>query len=82
MVQKTVNIKAKAGLKSSIMVQNTDSYYLKDHYLSQNISAKVQIQGSTTQKSKLKESKLKNSKPANRKTLAPLRINKPEKISH
>ena len=40
-MQRMVNAKAKAGLKSSIMVQNIDFYGFKDYCPSQNTSAKI-----------------------------------------
>ena len=55
-VQKAVNIEAKADLKSSIMVRHIDSCCPRSHCLSQNISIKVQIQGLTVKKSKPEES--------------------------
>ena len=54
-----INAKAKIGLKSSIIVRNMDSYYLRNHCLSQNTFAKIQIHSLTAKKSKLKESKPK-----------------------
>ena len=41
MVQKAVNVEAKAGLKSSIMVQDLDACCLKDHRPSYNTFSKV-----------------------------------------
>ena len=79
MILKAVNTKAKAGLKSSIMVRDTDFYYSRNYYLSSNISAKVQTQSSIVKKSKPKESRLKNLKPANKITFALSYINKLEK---
>ena len=81
MVQKTVNAKAKASLRSSIMVRDIDSRCSRGHQPSQNTSTKVQTQDSTTKESKPKEIRSKDSKLANRKTLALLCTNKPEKIS-
>ena len=81
MVQKAVNAKAKADLKSSIMVRNADSRCLRGHCLSQNTSTKVQTQGSIAKKSKPEEFRLKDSKSANEKTPAPPHINKPGKGS-
>ena len=81
MVQRAVNAEAKAGLKSSIMIWNTDSRYLKGHYSSQNTSIKVQTQGSTAKKSKPKEFRPKDLKSTNGKTPAPPRIDKLGKTS-
>ena len=61
MVQKIVNIKAKASLKSSIIFWNMDSHYFKNYYLSYNNFAKVKTQGLTIKKSQPKEFKPKDS---------------------
>ena len=45
-VQGIVNMEAKASLKSSIIVWDSDARYLKRHRLSHNTSSKVQIKGS------------------------------------
>ena len=79
MVQRAVNAEAKAGLKSSIMVQNADSCCLRDHCLSQYTFTKVQTPGSTAKKSKPKESQPKDLKLTNGKILAPPHTNKPGK---
>ena len=79
MMQKMVNAKAKARLRSSIMVRDADSHCPKDHCPSQNTSTKVQTQGLTAKKSKPKKSRLKDSKPANEKTLAPPCTDEPGK---
>lgn len=63
-VQKTVNAKAKAGLKSNIMVQDSDIRYPRGHCFSNNIIAKVQTQKTTVKNSRLEESKTKDSKTA------------------
>ena len=81
MAQKAVNTEAKAGLRSSIMVQDTDSCCPKGHCLFQNTSTKVQTQGLTIKKSKPKESRPKDSKPANGKTPTPPCTDKPGKTS-
>ena len=44
-VQRAVNAEAKAGLKSTIMVQDLDIYCFQGYCLSNNIALKVQIQG-------------------------------------
>ena len=80
MVQKAVNAEAKTGLKSSIMVQNTDFCCFRGHHLFQNTSAKVQTQGLTTKEFKPEKSKPKNLKLANRKTSILPHINKPKKL--
>ena len=47
MVQKTINVEAKAGLRSSTMVRDLDACCLKGHHPSQNTFSKVQTQGSS-----------------------------------
>ena len=65
MVQRAVNVEAKAGLRSSTMVRDSDAHYFKGHCPSYNISSKVQSQGSNNKDfSRSKEPKFKNSKPA------------------
>ena len=81
MVQMAVNAKAKASLRSSIMVWDVDSRCLKGHCPSQNTSTKVQTQGSTVKVSKPKNFRLKDLKPPDEKTPAPPRINEPRKTS-
>ena len=41
MIQKTVNIEAKAGLRSNIMVQNLDICCSQGHRLSNNTTLKI-----------------------------------------
>lgn len=41
MVQKELNAKAKASIKSNIMVRDLDIYCLRGHCLSNNTTAKV-----------------------------------------
>ena len=60
MVQKVVNAEAKAGLRLSIMVQDTDSRCLRGYCPSQNTSIKVQTWGSTAKEFKPKESRPKD----------------------
>ena len=81
MVQRSVNAKAKASLRSSIIVRDIDSRCPRGHRSSQNTSTKVQTQGLTAKESKPKESRPKDLKPANGKTPAPPRTNEPEKTS-
>ena len=81
MVQRAVNAEAKIGLRSSIMVRDADSRYLRGHRPSRNTSTKVQTQSSIVKKSKPEESRPKDSKPANGKTPAPPRNDEPGKIS-
>ena len=51
MVQRAINVEAKVGLKSSIMVQNSDAYCFKGYYPSHNTFSKVQTQGSINKNS-------------------------------
>ena len=46
MVQRAVNAEAKAGLRSSTMVQESDAHCPRGHRPSHNTSSKVQTQGS------------------------------------
>ena len=80
-MQRIINVEAKAGLRSSIMIRDADSRCPRGHYPSQNTFFKVQTQGSIAKKSKPKEFRLKDSKPANGKTPAPPHINEPGKTS-
>ena len=58
-----VNIKAKIGLRFSIIVLNLNVHCLKSYCLSYNISSKMQIQGSNIKDfSHFKELKIKNQK--------------------
>ena len=82
MVQKAVNVEAKTGLKSSIMVRDADSRCPRDHRPSQNPSTKVQTQGSIIKESKPEESTPKDLKSADGKTPAPSRTNEPGKTSY
>lgn len=57
MIQKAVNIKAKANLRSNIIVQNLDICYSRDHCLSNNTTLKVK-----TKETNIKEFCSKNAK--------------------
>ena len=63
MVQRTVNAKAKVGLRSSIMVQDSDIRCLRGHCLSNNIALKMQTQGMIAKDSPPEEPKVKEAKP-------------------
>ena len=63
MVQKTINVEAKAGLRFSAMVQNSDAYCPKSHCPSHNTSLKIQTQGSKNF-FRLKKPKFKDPKSA------------------
>ena len=70
MVQRAVNAKAKAGLRSSTMVRNSDIYYPRSHHFSNSTVLKMQTQGTTAKKSKPVESRPKKLKSAEGKNLA------------
>ena len=63
MVQKTVNVKAKACLRSSTMVRDSDARCPKGHHPSHNTSLKMQTQDSKDS-SRSKEPKPNDPKPA------------------
>ena len=63
MMQKAVNSEAKAGLKSSTMVRDSDACCPRGHHLSHNTSSKIQTIGSKDS-SGSKETKPKDSKLA------------------
>ena len=65
MVQKAVNAEAKAGLRSNIMVRESDFCCLKSHRPSHNTFLKIQTQGSSHKDLfRSKEFKPKDSKQA------------------
>ena len=63
MVQRAVNMEAKAGLKSSTMVRDSDIRCLKGHHPSNSTASKVQTQGTTAKNSHQEEPKVKEVKP-------------------
>ena len=63
MVQRAVNAEAKAGLRSSTMVRDSDARCPRGHRPSHNTSSKVQTQGSKDS-SRPKETKPKDPKSA------------------
>lgn len=71
MVQRPVNVKTKASLKSSIMVQDLGIYYFKDYCPCNATSTtlKMQTQETITKETCTKEFRLKKTKPVNKKTL-------------
>ena len=75
MVQRAVNVEAKAGLKSSAMVQDSDIRYLRGYRPSSSIAAKVQTQGTFAKEPHPEEFKTKEAKLAKGKAPALLRIN-------
>ena len=65
MVQRAVNAEAKVGLRSRIMVWDSDANYPRGHHTFYNTSSKVQSQGSNNKDSSCsKKPKPKNPKPA------------------
>ena len=82
-MQKAVNVQAKAGLKSSDIVQDSDICCPKGHRPSNSITSKVQTQVTTGKISKLEKSRLKESKLAEVKNPVALRSKstEPRKIS-
>ena len=65
LVQKAVNVEANAGLRSSIMVRESDLLCFRDYRPSHNTFSKVQTQGSSHKDlSRSKEPKSKDPKPA------------------
>ena len=62
MMQKAVNEKAKAGLRSSTMVRDSDIRCLRGYYSSKSTASKVQTQGTTAKNSCLEEPKIKEIK--------------------
>ena len=79
MVQRAVNVEAKAGLRSNTMVQKLDIRCPRGHRLSHNISLKVQTQGTTAKESRTEESRPKEVKSTDGKTPAPLCSNESAK---
>ena len=80
-MQKTVNIEAKVGLRSSTIIWDSNACCLRSHRPSYNISLKAQTQGSKNF-SRLKESKSKDPKSAllrNNATKLPKKDNKKDK---
>ena len=72
-VQRTVNVEAKAGLRSSTIVRDSDARSPRGHRLSHNTFSKVQTQGTTAKKPRAEEPWPKEAKQANGKAPTPLR---------
>ena len=70
-MQRAVNAEAKAGLRSSAMVRDSDICCPQGHHPSNSTASKVQTQGTSTKEPRPKESKIKEAKPAKKKTPAP-----------
>ena len=64
MVQRAVNAEAKASLRSSTMVRESDARCPRAHRPSHNTSSKVQTQGTTAKEPRSEEPKPKDPKPA------------------
>ena len=84
MVQRAVNAEAKAGLRSSTMVWESDTCCPRGHRPSYNISSKMQTQETTAKKLRTEESRPKEAKQADGKAPVPPRseFTKPGKTSH
>ena len=76
MVQRAVNAEAKAGLRSSTMVRESDARCPRSHRPSYNTSSKVQTQGTTAKEPRTKESRPKEAKSTDGKAPAPPRSDK------
>ena len=63
MVQRAVNVEAKAGLRSSTMVQNSDIHCFRGHLPPISTALKVQTQETTAKDSHQKKLKVKEVKP-------------------
>ena len=63
-VQKAVNVEAKAGLRSSAMIWDSDIYCPQGHRSFYNTASKVQTQGTSAKELRPKESRPKKAKPA------------------
>ena len=81
MVQKTVNAEAKAGLRSSTMVWDSNIHYFRSYFLSNNISLKVQTQSSknSSYPKKLKPKNLKSASLRDNMAELPKKNNKKDK---
>ena len=64
MVQRAINAEAKAGLRSSTMIQKSDARCPRGHRPSHNTSSKVQTQRTIAKEPRSEESKPKDPKPA------------------
>ena len=62
-MQKTVNVEAKAGLRFSTMIQDSDIYCPKGYCFSNSIASKVLTQGTTAKDSHPEELKVKEIRP-------------------
>ena len=81
-VQRAVNVEAKAGLRSSTMIRNSDARCPKGHRPSYNTSSKVQTQGITVKEPRVKEPRPKEVKQDDGKAPAPPRFDEPVKLTY
>ena len=79
MVQRAVKAEAKTGLRSSIMVWESDTHCPKGHRPSHNTSSKVQTQETTAKEPCTKESKPKKVKSTDGKVSTLSHSNEPAK---
>ena len=75
MMQRAVNAEAEAGLRSSVMVWDSDIRCPQGHRPSNNTTSKMQTQGTSAKKLDPKESRTKEAKPAEEKASDPPRTN-------
>ena len=78
MVQKAVNVWAKAGLRSSAIVQDSDIRCLQSYRPSNSIASKVKTQETITKDPRLEKYRPKKAKPAKEKAPALPRTNATE----
>ena len=81
-IQTGVNAEAKAGLRSSTMVRDSDARSSRGHRPSYNTFLKVQTQGTTAKEPRAEELRPKKAKQANGKAPAPPRSDEPVKPTH
>ena len=62
-VQRAVNAKAKAGLRSNTIIRDSDIHCPKSYHPSKNTAVKVQTQGTIVKDSYPKKTKTKDPKP-------------------
>ena len=79
MVQRAVNAEAKAGLRSSTMVRESDARCPRGHRPSHNTSSKMQTQGTTAKEPRTEESRPKEAKSTDGKAPALPRSDEPAK---
>ena len=78
-VQRAVIVEAKAGVRSSTIVQDSDARCPRNYRPSHNTSLNVQTRGTTVKEPRAEEPRPKQAKQADGKALAPLRSNEPVK---